>query len=102
MSMPWSVTVLLYLCASMRRGAGACGATHVYLAIFEALLQVVVDGLVGDLADQREIRDANFLLLGALEDGLLGELRRWLAPGLGGLLAPCALGLDLLAELVSA
>jgi hypothetical protein len=43
----------------------------VYLCILEAFLQVVVDGLVGDLADEREIRHANFLLLGRLEDGPL-------------------------------
>ena len=31
--------------------------------VFETLLEVVVDRLVGDFADQREIRDADFLLL---------------------------------------
>lgn len=30
----------------MRRGVGAGGSTHVYLAILESLLQVVVDGFV--------------------------------------------------------
>jgi hypothetical protein len=52
----------MYVCACVSRcsmslesvawhGAGAGGATHVDLAILEALLQVVVDGLVGDLAN---------------------------------------------------
>jgi hypothetical protein len=81
--------------ASVPRGVGARGTTHVYLAILEALFQIVVDGLVRDLANQCEIRHADFLLLGTLEDGLFGELRRRLAPGFGGLLAPGALGLDL-------
>jgi hypothetical protein len=49
-------------------------STHVDFAILKALLQVVVDGLVGDLANQRKIRDADFLLLGRLEDGLGCEL----------------------------
>jgi len=65
----------------------------VNVAIFETLLEVVVDGLVGDFADQREIGDAHFLLLGRFEHGLLGELRRGLSfAGRGVLLAPCALG----------
>ena len=53
MSAPASVAVPVYLCVSVWRGAGR--STHVNLAIFESLLQVVVDGLVGDLANQREI-----------------------------------------------
>lgn len=52
--------------------------THVDFAILEALLQVVVDGLVRDLADQRQIRDAHLLLLGGLEDGFCCELGLWL------------------------
>lgn len=96
MSMPPSVAVALCLYISVQRGAGACGSTHVDFAILEALLQIVVDGLVGNLADQREIRDTDFLLLGRLKDGLLCELRLGLptAGGLGPsgiLLAPCAL-----------
>jgi hypothetical protein len=43
----------------------------VYLGILEALLQVVVDGLVRDLADKREIRHSDFLLLRCLEHGPL-------------------------------
>jgi hypothetical protein len=67
--------------------------THVDLAILKALLEVVVDGLVGDLANQREIRDTDLLLLGRLEDGLCCELGLLLcrAGGAGILLAPCAL-----------
>ena len=70
-------------------------STHVDFAILEALLQVVVDGLVGDLADQRQIGDADFLLLGRLEDGLGCELlllpRASSAGGASILLAPGAL-----------
>ena len=80
----------------MRRGAGANGSTHVNLAILESLFQVVVDGLVRNLADQRKIRDTNFLLLGSLEDRLGCELRlRLPSPGgfgtSGIFFAPCAL-----------
>jgi hypothetical protein len=72
--------------------------SYVDFAILEALLQVVVDGLVGDLADQRQIRHAHLLLLGALEDGLGCELRLglpWPRCSAGSrcvLLAPGALG----------
>jgi hypothetical protein len=82
------------------RGAVAGGSTHVYLAILEALLQILVDSLVRDLANQREIRNSDFLLLGGLEDGLLRELRLGLSCG-GILLAPCALRYGLYRELVS-
>jgi hypothetical protein len=41
----------------------------VYLGILEALFQVVVNGLVGDLADEREIRHSHLLLLRRLEYG---------------------------------
>jgi hypothetical protein len=68
-------------------------STHVDFAILKALLQVVVDGLVRDFADQCEIRDSDLLLLGALEDGLLCELRLGLPRAAGGVLfAPRALG----------
>jgi hypothetical protein len=79
MSMPPSVAVPLCLRVWGMRGACACGSTHVYLAILEALFQIVVDGLVRNLADQGEIRDSDFLLLGGLKDGLLCELRLWLS-----------------------
>jgi hypothetical protein len=72
------------------RGAVACRSTHVDFALLEALLQILVDSLVRDLADQREIRHSDFLLLGGLEDGLLRELRLGLSCA-GILLAPCAL-----------
>lgn len=55
MSMPPSVAVPLSFQVLGGRGACACGLTHVYLAILEALLQVLVDRLVGNLADQGEI-----------------------------------------------
>ena len=35
----------------------------VYLGILESLLEVVIYGFVGDLADQSEIRDSDLLLL---------------------------------------
>jgi len=44
----------------------------VYLATLEALLQVFVDSFVGDLAQQGQVGDANFLLLRDFEGGFLG------------------------------
>ena len=44
--------------------------TYVDLRIFKSLLQVLIDSFVRYLADESEIRDSNFLLLGALENGL--------------------------------
>jgi hypothetical protein len=41
----------------------------VYFCILKAFLQVVVDGFVGDLADERKIRYAHLLLLRGLEYG---------------------------------
>lgn len=55
MSAPTLVAVPIYRRVSSWRGAGAGRSTHVNLAILESLLQVVIDRLVGDLADQREI-----------------------------------------------
>jgi hypothetical protein len=88
-----SAAVPLCLCVCMRRRAGASWSTHVYLAILESLLQVLVDGFVGDLADQREIRDSDLLLLGRLEDSFRCELGlRLRGSGTSGiLLAPGAL-----------
>ena len=100
---PWSVAVLVCCCLRLWRGVGASRSTHVYLAILESLLQVLVDGLVGDLADERKIRDANFLLFGRLEDGLGCELLGWCSSG--GLstsgLARCAVGFPLHTACVS-
>lgn len=39
--------------------------------MLEAQLEVVVDGLIGDLAQQCQVRHADLLLLGALKGGLL-------------------------------
>ena len=68
----------------------------VNFGILESLFQVVIDGLVGDLADERQIRDPDLLLLGAFELGFFDlrlpptptgrRLRRALV-----LLAACAL-----------
>lgn len=38
--------------------------------MLESQLQVIVDGLVRNLAEQRKIRHTNLLLLCSLEDGL--------------------------------
>lgn len=43
---------------------------YIDLCIFESLLQIVVDGLVGNFADQRKIRNPDFLLLGRVEGSL--------------------------------
>lgn len=83
----------------VRRGAGASGSTHVYLAIFESLLQVLVDGLIRNLADQGEIRYTDFLLLGGLEDGLGSELGLGLSAASG--LARGAVGFPLHMEYIS-
>ena len=40
------------------------------LAMFKPFLQVIVDGFIGDFAQKREIRNADFLLFGDLECGL--------------------------------
>jgi hypothetical protein len=55
MSKPPSVAVPLNLRVLDGRGACARGPTHVNLAILEALLQILVDGLVRDFADQGKI-----------------------------------------------
>ena len=36
---------------------------HIDLSIFEPLLQIVIDSLVRDLADQRKVGDSHFFLL---------------------------------------
>lgn len=38
---------------------------------FKALLQIVVDGLIGDFAKECQVGDANVLLLGCFEGSLL-------------------------------
>jgi hypothetical protein len=37
--------------------------------MFKAFFQIVVDGLIGNLADEGEVGYAHFFLLGGLEDG---------------------------------
>ena len=39
--------------------------------MLETELQVIIDGFIGDLAQQREVRDTNLLLLGTFKGGLL-------------------------------
>lgn len=46
-------------------------AAYVDLVMFEAEFEVVIDGLVGDFAEEGKIRDTNLLLLCAFKDGLL-------------------------------
>jgi hypothetical protein len=50
---------------------GSIFETYVNLSVLEAQLQILVDRLVGHFTQQREIGDANILLLGALKDGFL-------------------------------
>lgn len=38
--------------------------------MLEALLQILVNSLIGNLTEQCEVRDTNFLLLRALKNGL--------------------------------
>ena len=45
--------------------------TYVYFRIFKSLLQIVIDRLIGDLAEKCEIRYPNLLLLSTLEYSLL-------------------------------
>ena len=51
----------------------ACDFCPAYIdfCILESFLQVIVDSFVRDLAQECKIRDAHFLLLSALKDGLL-------------------------------
>jgi hypothetical protein len=77
------------------------GSTHVDFAILEALLQILVDCLIRHFANQCQVRDSDFLLLGALENGLLCELRLLLPTSGGFFLAPCALGYCLCTTSVS-
>ena len=44
--------------------------TYVDLRVLKSLLQIVIDSFVRYLADESEIRNSNFLLLGALKNGL--------------------------------
>jgi hypothetical protein len=57
---------------------------YIDLAILKALLQVVVDCLIGDLADKGEIRNSDFFLLGRLEGRLLDLRLSTGSPGLRG------------------
>lgn len=42
--------------------------THVYFSILEAFLQILIDSLIGYLADQGKIRNSHFLLFSTFED----------------------------------
>jgi len=67
-------------------------ATDIDLPICESLLQVLIDSLIRDLADQGKIRHANFLLLRAFKDSLADlALRAASCRGRGILIATCAL-----------
>lgn len=75
-----------------------CVSSFAYINLppLKPLPQILIDRLIANLADEREIRHAHLLLLGRLEDCLFRELRRRLAfggtSGAGVLFAPCALG----------
>lgn len=65
----------MYVCTPISNDSNPASApsfcpTYVYFTIFKPLLQIVVDSLVRNLADKREIRNSNLFLLGAFEDGL--------------------------------
>ena len=67
-------------------------ATNIDLPIRKSLLQVLIDSLVRNLADQRKIRHTNFLLLCAFEYGLADLPLRAASCGRRGILiATCAL-----------
>jgi hypothetical protein len=73
---PAAIRVENLVCVNSQVSEGIDGDEHmanvgVDLAVLEALLQVVVDGLVGDLAQQRQIRDSDLFLLGDFKGGLL-------------------------------
>lgn len=42
--------------------------TNVYFRILEAFLQILIDSLIGYLADQGKIRNSDFLLFSTFED----------------------------------
>jgi len=66
--------------------------TDIYLSIGEPLLQVLIDSLIRDLANQGKIRHTNFLLLCAFEYGLADLPLRAASCGRRGILiATCAL-----------
>lgn len=46
-------------------------AAYVDLVMFKAEFEILIDGLIGDFAEEGKIRDTNLLLLCAFEDGLL-------------------------------
>jgi len=84
----WSVHPLLHA----PKLPSSCDLTNINLPIRKSLLQVLIDSLIRDLADQRKIRHTHFLLLCAFEHGLanlpLGAACRG---GRGVLVATCAL-----------
>lgn len=53
------------------RSARGTALPYINLIVFEPQFQIVVNGFVGDLAEQGEVRDTNLLFLGALKGGLL-------------------------------
>lgn len=47
------------------------GVPYIYLAMLKSQFQVIVDRLVGDLAEESQVGDTNLLLLGGFKGGLL-------------------------------
>ena len=78
---------------------------YVDLGIFETLFEVVIDGLIGNLAQQCQIRHAHLLLLGTFKDSFLDLLLSGTVGGRRGggivFLTPCALRDSLGGERVS-
>ena len=97
----------MYVCHIYQplRSALTWRTTHVYLRILEALLQIIIDSLVRDLADEREVGNAHLLLLGTLEDGLLdlglSARRANAALVRGGIFLAASSSGDTLVEIVS-
>lgn len=63
----WPMYVYLVLLASPRVQAIGALSTYIDLCVLEALLQILIDCLIRDFADQGKVRDADFLFLRALK-----------------------------------
>ena len=60
--------------------------THVDLSILEALLEILIDGLVGDLAEERHIADTSLRLLEPFPPISLHDTTRRICTALAALL----------------
>lgn len=53
------------------RNPRATALPYIDLVMVKTEFQIIIDGLVGDFAQQGQVRNTNLLLLGALESRLL-------------------------------